>query len=67
MLALRLTDGLTDAQWEERFGELLPQVYKVRAKQYETAGLVRMTEGGFALTAQGFLVSNALIGAILYG
>ena len=65
MLALRLTEGLTDKMWRERFGRPLPLRYIQRARMYEKAGLVRMRENGFGLTPEGFLVSNRLIAAIL--
>lgn len=65
MLALRLTDGLTDEKWRKKFGEPLPQVYIERAKLYEKAGLVQMKENGFGFTPKGFLVSNQLILSIM--
>ena len=65
MLALRLTDGLTDEIWYKKFQEPLPQSYIKRAQLYESAGLVRMKKNGFALTPKGFLVSNQLILSII--
>ena len=65
MLALRLTDGLTDEIWYKKFQEPLPQAYIKRAQIYESAGLVHMKKNGFALTPKGFLVSNQLILSII--
>ena len=65
MLALRLTDGLTNEIWYHKFHEPLPQSYIKRAQRYEAAGLVHMKKNGFALTPKGFLVSNQLILSII--
>ena len=65
MLALRLTDGLTNEIWYHKFQEPLPQSYIKRAQRYEAAGLVHMKKNGFALTPKGFLVSNQLILSII--
>ena len=65
MLALRLTDGLTDEIWYKKFQEPLPQAYLKRAQLYEAAGLVHMKTNVFALTPKGFLVSNQLILSII--
>ena len=54
MLALRLTDGLTDEIWYKKFQEPLPQSYIKRAQLYESAGLVRMKKNGFALMGEEF-------------
>lgn len=69
MLALRLTRGLSDSIWQERFGESLPAAYLRRARKFAPPGLLclREDEPGFFLTPRGFLVSNALIGEILFG
>lgn len=65
MLALRLTDGLTNEIWQKKFQKPLPQSYVKKAQLYEASGLVRMKENGFALTPKGFLVSNQLILSII--
>lgn len=69
MLRLRLRAGLTERIWRTRFGEPLPQDYLRRAKKFAAPGLVQFCESepGFFLTPKGFLVSNALIGEILFG
>ncbi len=65
MLALRLNSGLCNAEWKQKFGEPLPQIYMERAERYEKAGLVNMKADGFALTPKGFLVLNQLILSII--
>ncbi len=69
MLRLRLREGLCDSVWQAQFSEPLPRDYVRRAKKFVPAGLVRLcdTEPGFSLTPKGFLLSNALIGEILFG
>lgn len=64
MLRLRLWDGLTEQGTRERFGFSVPQsVYRRAGRippQYVTAD-----GSGVRLTREGFLVSNAIIGALL--
>ena len=67
MLALRLTEGLSDARCLARFGHPIPQRMKDAAKRYEAAGLTVCGEDGFRFTPKGFLVSNALTAEILFG
>jgi len=66
MLALRLTEGLTDARCSERFGHPVPRWMKAAAQRYQSAGLTVCTKDGFHFTPRGFLVSNALTAEILY-
>ncbi len=66
MLALRLTEGLSDKACRERFGYPLPQKMKSAAARYEKIGLTVCGEDGFHFTPKGFLVSNTLIAEILY-
>ena len=66
LLRLRLTEGLTEAGFYERFGTAVPAVYKKRAAALPRT-LVQTDGDGIRLTAQGFLVSNAIIANILEG
>ena len=62
MLKLRLTEGITFAE-AERFGkadELRKNASKLPPQ------LVNITENGVSLTTEGFPVSNAVIGRIIY-
>lgn len=65
MLALRLTEGLTNAGCVRRFGNPIPDEMMNRTKRYEAAGLTVCDENNIRFTPKGFLVSNALIGEIL--
>lgn len=66
MLALRLTEGLTDRACLARFGYPVPERIKSAARRLESAGLTACTEDGFHFTPKGFLVSNALTAEILF-
>lgn len=62
MLCLRLTEGLSDAIWQSRFGEDLPESLLKSARRYAKVGLIAFTgERSFRFTPEGFLVSNALL------
>ena len=65
MLGLRLSEGITRDGFFLRFGRELPEKYIKRARVFTDSGLVRITEDGFALTENGFLVSNSLIAEII--
>lgn len=67
MLNLRLTEGLRLAAMRERFGppgETAFEEMRTRAAHCPK-GLVHIEEDRFRFTAEGFLVSNALLGRIL--
>lgn len=66
MLALRLAEGITDENCRARFGSGIPEKVLQAAKRYEKAGLTVCRNNGFFFTKKGFLVSNTLIGEILY-
>ena len=65
MLALRLTEGLTDARCLERFGQPVPRRLKDAARLYERGGLTVCGADGFHFTPKGFLVSDCLTAEIL--
>ncbi len=65
MLALRLKEGLSDERFRERFGKNLPaEIYK-KAEKYEKMGLVCLHGDNISLTAEGFLLSNTIIGELI--
>jgi len=64
MLRLRLTAGITETAFRERFGTPIPTVWRERAKHIP-AHLCVADENGIRLTAQGFLLSNMIIGRLL--
>ena len=65
MLRLRLSEGLKNHIYKERFAHGIPRKYFKNAKFYEQYGLVRCTEDSISLTDKGFLVSNKLISEII--
>lgn len=65
MLGLRLTEGITQERYRERFGRDIPEAMLERARPLEKAGYVVLSPQGLALTRKGFLVSNAVLAALL--
>lgn len=66
LLRLRLTEGLSDEIWQERFHEPIPDKLLSRARRFEKPGLIRFSgERSFSLTKQGFLVSNRLLAELM--
>lgn len=66
MLRLRLTEGLTEVGYQARFQESIPESYRKNASRFQPPGLTVVDSHGIRLTRQGFLVSNQLIGEILW-
>ncbi len=64
MLQLRLTKGLRFADYAAHGGDV--NALKANAKRYQQTGLIDMSNTHIALTPQGFLISNALIAALLF-
>ena len=64
MLRLRLTAGLTEEGFRARFGGPIPRRWRERAAALPP-GLTEEDETGLRLTREGFLVSNAVIAALL--
>lgn len=63
MLRLRLADGLTHEVYRKYFGKDIPSIYLSRAAKLPYVN----TTDGISFTPEGFLLSNTLIGKILYG
>lgn len=64
MLRLRLREGLRADAFATRFGKPLPRGW-LQAAERLPRNLVTVGDAGIALTAEGFLVSNALLAHIL--
>ena len=65
MLALRLTEGLTEERFQKRFGERIPEIYRKNAERFEKYGFLASDERGIRLMPKGFLLSNYIISEIL--
>jgi len=64
MLALRLSEGLSFETCEEfgiDFGDLIK-----KAEPLERAGFVKISDTGISITKEGFLISNVIIGKLLF-
>ncbi len=64
MLRLRLTEGLSDKAFFDRFGEHLPESVFRKAASLEKHGLLTVQNSTTALTKRGFLISNSVIGSL---
>lgn len=64
MLRLRLNDGISLPEAKSRYGEAARRMAE-KAKRYENTGLLTVSPERIALTPQGFLVSNELIGQLV--
>ncbi|MDR3551678.1 MAG: radical SAM family heme chaperone HemW [Clostridia bacterium] len=67
MLRLRLCEGLEQAQMKQRFGRGFEALDGALIERCAAAGLLVCSDGRLCLTREGFLVSNAVIGGLLYG
>ncbi len=67
MMNLRLREGLTETGCRSRFGTGIPAQYRARAARFTEADLLICDDGGIRFTRKGFLVSNSLMGEILFG
>lgn len=65
MLKMRLAKGLTHADCKEKFGTDIPDSLLNRAQKYEKHNLLTINEKGLSFTAEGFLVSNAILSDLL--
>ncbi len=65
MLALRLSDGIEERDFEARFGHTFSDTYGERCMPYILADLMVVGEGRVRLTERGFPVSNAILANIL--
>lgn len=65
MLALRLADGIDDADFRRAFGTTFTERFGVRMQSFVEKGLAVRTEGGWALTDRGMYVSLAILAVLL--
>lgn len=61
MLRLRLSSGLSDEDYFEKYNKHLPEKLFEKAKWFEKEGLAKVEKTTIRLTAEGFLLSNAII------
>ncbi len=58
ILALRLNEGLSAADFRARFGRELEDVYGAKLAELDSLGLIERVNGRFRLTARGRLLAN---------
>ncbi len=66
MLRLRLREGISFQEISERFGTEKAEALRKKAAKLSATKLILLTETAVSLTVQGFLVSNAVIGELLF-
>ena len=64
-LGLRMTQGISTAEFEEQFGKEIHAVYGGVLKKYEAMHLLREHSGRLALTRDGISVSNVILADFL--
>lgn len=65
MLALRLKDGVWDAEYQKKFGKSFVKDKRAKLLEYQSLGLVKLTEENVALTEKGFYLSNTILSELL--
>jgi len=65
MLRLRLTDGVDPEEVSARFGLDFDATFGNTLAKYASQGFVKRTEGRWALTREGFYVSNTILSDLL--
>lgn len=66
MLRLRLSDGIDLNELSQKYGNEKVTKLLNKAKRFENSGLLKLCDRNIRLTVQGFLVSNAVIGELLF-
>ena len=64
-LGLRMTQGISTAEFEEQFGKEIHAVYGRVLKKYEAMHLLQEHSGRLALTRDGISVSNVILADFL--
>lgn len=67
MLRLRLSDGINNKQYIEKYNKMIPNEYFERGEKLSKIGLAKVDSDRIALTTKGFLLSNSVISKILWG
>ncbi len=65
MLALRLKEGLSFGEYKRKFSKEIDREIITKAEKFSRAGLMTLTQEAMALTTEGFLLSNTIIGELI--
>ena len=66
MLRLRLSDGVSKADFFARFGQEFDEIYAAAAEKFVAAGLLVNTPERVYFTDRGFSVSNTVLSEMLF-
>lgn len=61
MLALRLSEGLSEKKFAEKYGKSLSEAFIKKADFLIEKGFLKHSNGAYSLTKSGFLLSNSVI------
>lgn len=65
MLKLRMNDGISDKEYEYRYGKSFSQDFGRKIEKYLKAGVMIRNGGRYSLTPQGMFISNYILSDIL--
>ena len=65
MLSLRLDEGFSLKEYEEKFAKSFLEGREEKLKNYEKLGLLRISRDRISLTERGFYLSNAILSDLL--
>ena len=65
MLGMRLEKGISEQEFEEKFGKSFENAYGRIVKDYERTGFVVRKDGYCRFTDNGFYVSNSVLSDLL--
>ena len=65
ILGLRLIAGVSELEFEKRFGQPLAEVYSEQIEKYRKLGLLKKENGRIALTRRGISLSNTVMADFL--
>ena len=66
MLKLRLSDGISLSELSGLYGSVKAKSLFIKAEKLKSSGLIKLDSDRLSLTVQGFLVSNVVIGELLF-
>ncbi len=61
MMSLRTADGISEKEFEKRFGKSFYEVYKNLPEKFIKIGLMKKNPHGYSLTPEGINVSNSIM------
>lgn len=65
MLGLRLKDGISEAEYREKYGAGFPDRFIDKCRKLSDSGFINFTDDNISLTERGMLLSNTIITELL--